>query len=116
MVFNDVDEDLNQEMSKKSKKSDDKITLKRYFELLRVYGEEVMNEAKNELRNIVGAEMSLSWMHNEAQNRAFKANNIELKKRVFYQYMVSFREEVKNGEISPLINRKQVLSIKLFHQ
>ena len=43
MVFNDVDEDFNQEMSKKSKKSDDKITLKRYFELLRVYGEEVMN-------------------------------------------------------------------------
>ena len=114
MVFNDVDEDLNHELRHKAKKSDFIITMKRYFELLRVYSQEVMNEAKNELRIAVGNEMTRSWMHREAQNRAFKGQNVQLKKRVFFQYMSSFREEVMDGEVSALINRKQVLSIELF--
>ena len=79
-----------------------------------MYGEEVMNEAKNELRIAVGSEMTGIWMHNEAQNRAFKGQNVELKKRVFFQYMSSFRGEVMDGEVSALVNRKEVLSIELF--
>jgi hypothetical protein len=114
MVFNDVDEDFNHDLKQKSKKSDFTITMKRYFELLKVYGPEVMNEAKNELRNVVWTEMSLSWMSQEAQNRAFKGQNVDLKKKVFFQYMANFREELKEGEISALISRKQVLSIELF--
>ena len=114
MVFNDVDEDFNHDMKKKCKKSDFAITMKRYFELVKVYGQEVMNEAKNELRNAVGSEMAMSWMHTEAQSRAFKGQNVELKKRVFFQYMANFRDEVLEGEISPLVNRKKVLSIELF--
>ncbi len=114
MVFNDVDEDLNGELVKKAKESDFVITIKRYFELLRVYGEEVMNEAKKELRIAVGTEMTRSWMHSEAQNRAFTGQNVELKKRVFFQYMSSFRGEVMDGEVSALINRKEVMSIELF--
>lgn len=50
-----------------------------------------MNEAKNELRNIVQSEMVSSWIHKEAQNRAFKGSSINLKKEVFERYMVSFR-------------------------
>ena len=73
-----------------------------------------MNEAKKELRIAVGNEMTRSWMHREAQNRASKGQNVELKKRVFFQYMSSFREEVMDGEMSALINRKEVLSIELF--
>ena len=114
MVFNNVDEDLNCELLKKTKNSDFVITLKKYLELLRVYGEEVMNEAKNELRIAVGSEMTKSWMHSEAQNRAFKGQNVELKKRVFFQYMSSFRGGVMDGEVSALINRKEVMGIKLF--
>lgn len=114
MFFNDVDEDLNHELRQKANKSHFIITMKRYLELLRVYGEEVMNEAKNELRNAVGNEMTMSWMHAEAQNRAFKGHNVELKKRVFFQYMASFRGEIKDGELSPLVNRKEVLNIELF--
>ena len=94
----------------------DNITIKRYFELLRVYGENVMNEAKNELRNIVQDLMTKAWMHEEAQGRAFKGQKIEQKKAVFYKYMYNFREEIKAGEIEPLINRAHVLSIPLFHQ
>jgi hypothetical protein len=114
MVFNEVDEDFNHDLNQKSKKSDFIITMKRYFELLKFYGEEVMNEAKNELRVALANEMTLSWMHEEAMNRAFKGQNVELKKRVFFQYMASFREEIMDGQLSPLINRKKVLSIELF--
>ncbi len=57
--------------------------MKRYLDLLRVYGEEVMNEAKNELRMAVANEMAMSWMQREAENRAFKGQKVELKKRVF---------------------------------
>jgi hypothetical protein len=97
MVFNEVDEDFNHDLKQKSKKSDFIITMKRYFELLKVYGEEVMNEAKNELRVALASEMTLSWIHEEAMNRAFKGQNVELKKKVFFQYMASFREEIKDG-------------------
>jgi hypothetical protein len=97
MVFNEVDEDFNHDLKQKSKKSDFIITMKRYFELLKVYGEEVMNEAKNELRVALASEMTLNWMHEEAMNRAFKGQNVELKKKVFFQYMASFREEIKDG-------------------
>ena len=75
-----------------------------------------MNEAKNELRNVVGSEMTLSWMHGEAQNRAFKGQKTDLKKQVFYKYMVSFRADLKDGEVSALINRKQVLDIALYRE
>ena len=92
MVFNNVDEDFNHDLKQKSKKTDFIITMKRYFELVKVYGEEVINEAKNELRIALGNEMTLSWMHREAMNRAFKGQNVELKKKVFFQYMTSFRE------------------------
>jgi len=44
MVFNDVSDELNEDLRKKSKLN---IVVKRYFELLRIYGKEVMNEAKN---------------------------------------------------------------------
>jgi hypothetical protein len=88
--------------------------MKRYFELLKVYGKEVMNEAKNEVRVALASEMTPSWMHEEAMNRAFKGQNVELKKKVFFQYMASFREEIMDGQLSPLINRKKVLSIELF--
>ncbi len=92
-----MDEDFNHDLKQKSKKSDFIITMKRYFELLKVYGEEVMNEAKNEVRVALASEMTPSWMHEEAMNRAFKGQNVELKKRVFFQYMASFREEIMDG-------------------
>lgn len=114
LVFNDVDEELIAEMDKKAKKSGDQTIIKKYYQLLRVYGAEVMNEAKKELRNLVEREMSLSWIRSEAQNRAFKGEKVELKKRVFEQYMLNFKQELKEGEMGPLINRRKVLSIRLF--
>jgi hypothetical protein len=53
----------------------------------------MMNEAKNELRITVASEKK-SWMHSEAQNRAFEDQKVELKRRVFLNYMSSFRGEI----------------------
>lgn len=72
LVLNDFDEELTAEMEKRAKKSGYRTIIKKYRQLLRVYGVEVMNEAKKELRNLLEREMSLSWIHSEAQNRAFK--------------------------------------------
>jgi hypothetical protein len=102
------------EMGKKAKKLGDQTIIKKYGQLLRFYGAQVMNEAKKELRNLVEREMSFSWIHSEAQSRAFRGEKVELKKRVFEQYMLNFKQELKEGEMAPLISRRKVLSIRLF--
>lgn len=68
-----------------------------------------MNEAKKELRSVVEREMSLTWIRNEAQNRAFKGAKVELKKKVFEQYLLNLKEQLKDGELSPIVNRRKVL-------
>ena len=40
-------------------------------------------------------------------------NNVEIKKKVFCKYLVSFTQELYAGEIQSLINREKVLSIEL---
>lgn len=97
LVLNDVDDDLIAEMLKKTIELGNQTTIIKYCRILRVYGAEVMNKAKKELRSLIQREMSFSWIHSEAQSRAFKGNKIELKKRVFEQYMLNFKQELKEG-------------------
>lgn len=92
LVFNDNDEDLIVKISKKGTKSGDLKIIKKYLQILRVYGVEVMNEAKMELRKVVERQMSLTWIRNEAQNRAFDGAKVELKKKVFEKYLLNLKE------------------------
>ena len=94
------------------KKSNKEI--KKHFELLGEFGAEVMAEAKSVLREAVFNCMNRAWMLNHAENRKFAGNNVEMKKKVFFKYMLSFTKELKNGEISPLIDREEVMGMDLF--
>ena len=102
MLFNDVDEKFAIILSRKARKNKE---IKKHFELLGEFGAEVMAEAKSVLREAVFNCMNRAWMLNHAENRKFAGNNVEMKKKVFFKYMVSFTKELKNREISPLIDR-----------
>jgi hypothetical protein len=111
MLFNDVDEKFAIILSRKARKSKQ---IKKHFELLDEFGAEVMAEAKCVLREAVFNCMNRAWMLNHAENRKFAGNNVEMKKKVFFKYMLSFTKELKNGEISPLIDREEVMGMDLF--
>ena len=110
MVFNDLGGKFYETLKKKSNNS---RVIKKYFQLEEKYGSEVMAESKSELREVFYKIMTKEWMHHHSQNRKFGGNNVELKKKVFYKYLVNFTQELYAGEIQPLINREKVLSIEL---
>lgn len=49
-----------------------------------------MATAKEDLRDAVSNCMSKGWMDNHAMNRKFSKKNVEIKKQVFYKYLVNF--------------------------
>jgi hypothetical protein len=57
-----VDEESNHGLIKKTKKLG-LITMKRYFQLLRVYGQEVIEDAKKELIIAIANVIMRSWMN-----------------------------------------------------
>ena len=73
-----------------------------------------MKAVKSELRDFFYCMMTKEWAFSHSQNRKFSGANVELKKEVFYKYLVYFTQELYEGEIQPLISRKKVLSIQLF--
>lgn len=111
MVFNDLSGKFYETLKKKS--TNNKV-IKKYFQLEEKYGAEVMAESKCELREFFCKVMQKEWMHYHSQNRKFGGNNVEMKKKVFYKYLVNFTQEIYDGEIQPLINREKVLKIELF--
>lgn len=95
-------------------KKDKNKNIRKYFELREEFGPEVMAAAKQDLREAVYNCMSLSWMHNHAMNRKFSKKNVEIKKQVFYKYLVNFTLELKNNNIPDVIDRDYVLNIEEF--
>lgn len=87
MVFNDLDAKFTNVLDKKSKNN--KI-IRKYFQLEQKYGPEVMAETKRELREVYCSIMTKEWMHQHSMNRKFGGNNVEMKKKVFYKYLVNF--------------------------
>ena len=57
-----MDEKSNHGLIKKTKKPG-LITMKRYFQLLRVYGQKVIEDAKKELIIAITNDMMRSWMN-----------------------------------------------------
>lgn len=84
MVFNDFDHKFTETLRKKINTNKQ---IKKFFDLVREFGVEVMAEAKRELRETVQRYMTKSWMFEHAENRRFSGNNVELKKNVFYKYL-----------------------------
>ncbi len=88
--------------------------IRKYFELRDEFDPEVMAAAKQDLREALYNCMSLSWMHDHAINRKFSKKNVEIKKQVFYKYLVNFTLELKNTYIPDVIDRDYVLNIEQF--
>lgn len=51
-----------------------------------------MAETKSELREVFYKIMTKEWMHYHSRNRKFGGSNVEMKKKVFYKYLVSFTQ------------------------
>lgn len=90
MFFNDIVAGKFYDSLKK--KAVNNKAIRKYFQLEEKYGPEVMAETKSELREVFCNIMTKEWMHCHSQNRKFGGKKVEMKKKVFYKYLVSFAQ------------------------
>jgi hypothetical protein len=78
---------------------------------LEKYGEEIVNAAKESLREVVFNYMNNDWIFNHAVNKKFKKDE-KLKQIVLEKYLKNFRIKLKKeGKVSIDLDRNEVLDI-----
>jgi vacuolar-type H+-ATPase subunit B/Vma2 len=66
MIFNNFDRRLNEEIAGKARLNKAE---KKYLELLNMFDEDIINQAKAVLRGVVVSCMNREWIHVHAQSR-----------------------------------------------
>ena len=104
----DIDDDLNEEIQRKSGLSE---AFKNYIRILKKCDRKIVNAAKEALRDAIFNSMNHDWIFNYAINKHFRREE-KLNQIVLEKYLKNFRRELKNeGKVSFNVDRNYVLGI-----
>lgn len=112
-LLEDIDDDLNEEIQRKSQLSE---AAKNYIRILKKCDRKIVNAAKEALRDAIFNSMNHDWIFNFAINKHFRREK-KLNQIVLEKYLKNFRRELKNeGKVSFNVDRNYVLKIYSYIQ